>query len=250
MPVGTFSPGVVYQASLNFDTAASVNTTSISGGALVGLYSKVLVFYIVGKPASVGTPISVNALSNVVGVSGSVVTIPVSGIGLTGTGVVANWFFNGVQMNLNGGHYSIQNGVNLVINGAGAADVGRYFAIVAGPGGLAVTNEISLTLTAPTVPQITTQPAGQTVFATQPFTLSVTASGAALTYQWSLNGGAITGATASTYSVMSSSATDAVNGSSIRKRPISMAKPMVTLYQGVFALMPAKALPLLPVQEL
>ena len=30
-------------------------------------------------------------------------------------------------------------------------------------------------------------------------------------------------------------------------RPISMAKPMVMLYQGVFALIPAKALPLLPV---
>ncbi len=39
----------------------------------------------------------------------------------------------------------------------------------------------------------------------------------------------------------------ASSGISIRKRPISIAKPMVVLYQGVLALMPAKALPLLPV---
>ena len=32
-----------------------------------------------------------------------------------------------------------------------------------------------------------------------------------------------------------------------RNRPISMASPSVRLYQGVLALMPAKALPLLPV---
>ena len=31
------------------------------------------------------------------------------------------------------------------------------------------------------------------------------------------------------------------------KRPISIANPMVMLYQGVLALMPAKALPLFPV---
>lgn len=194
VPTGTFSPGVVYQASLNFDTAGFVDTTSLSGGALVGLYSKVLAFYIVGKPASSGTPISVNALSNVVGVSGSVVTIPLSGTGLTGTGVVANWFFNGGEMNLGGtgSHYSIQNGVNLVINGAGASDVGRYFAIVAGPGGLAVTNEVALTLTAPTAPQITTQPASVTAIGGT-VVFNVTATGGGLSYQWKFNGANVPG---------------------------------------------------------
>jgi len=192
VPAGTFTPGVVYQASLNFDTATFVDTTSISGGALVGVYANTLAFYIVGKPTTAGTPISVNALSNVVGVSGSVVTIPVSGTGLSGTGVVANWFFNGGEMNLNGGHYSIQNGVNLVINGAGAADVGRYFAIVVGPGGLAVTNEISLTLTAPTVPQITTQPASVTAIGGT-VVFNVTATGGGLAYQWKFNGANVPG---------------------------------------------------------
>ena len=42
----------------------------------------------------------------------------------------------------------------------------------------------------------------------------------------------------------------AMMGMIIRKRPISMAKPRVVLYQGVLALRPAKALPLLPLAEL
>ena len=39
----------------------------------------------------------------------------------------------------------------------------------------------------------------------------------------------------------------ASSGMRIRKRPISIARPIVRLYQGVLALMPANALPLLPV---
>ena len=42
----------------------------------------------------------------------------------------------------------------------------------------------------------------------------------------------------------------AMIGTIIRKRPINMARPRVVLYQGVLAVRPAKALPLLPVPEL
>src|SRR6185369_9238572 len=38
----------------------------------------------------------------------------------------------------------------------------------------------------------------------------------------------------------------ASSGISIRNRPASMTRPIVVLYQGVLALRPAKALPLLP----
>jgi len=41
----------------------------------------------------------------------------------------------------------------------------------------------------------------------------------------------------------------AKSGMIIKKRPMSIAKPMVTLYQGVLAVMPAKAEPLFPVPE-
>src|SRR5258708_23599810 len=50
------------------------------------------------------------------------------------------------------------------------------------------------------LPSITAQPANQTVTAGQTATFSVTAAGTApLTYQWSKNGGAISGATSSSY---------------------------------------------------
>ncbi len=42
----------------------------------------------------------------------------------------------------------------------------------------------------------------------------------------------------------------AMIGMIMRKRPISMAMPSVVLYQGVFAVSPANALPLFPVAEL
>ena len=43
---------------------------------------------------------------------------------------------------------------------------------------------------------------------------------------------------------------NAMMGTIIRKRPMSMAMPSVVLYQGVLAVRPAKALPLFPVAEL
>lgn len=64
----------------------------------------------------------------------------------------------------------------------------------------------------PTAPQITVQPAGQTVAVGQTATFSVTATGSApLSYQWSKGGAAISGATASTYTTPATTSAD--NGS-------------------------------------
>ena len=41
----------------------------------------------------------------------------------------------------------------------------------------------------------------------------------------------------------------AMIGTIMKNRPMSVASAMVVLYQGVLALMPANALPLLPVAE-
>jgi PQQ-like domain len=61
----------------------------------------------------------------------------------------------------------------------------------------------------PVAPSITTQPAAQSVIAGQTATFSVVAAGTApLTYQWQKNGTAISGATASSYTTPSTSATD------------------------------------------
>src|SRR6266852_3248230 len=58
-------------------------------------------------------------------------------------------------------------------------------------------------------PSITTQPTDQTVTAGQTATFSVTASGKAhLTYQWSKNGTAISGATSPSYTTPSETTSD------------------------------------------
>ncbi len=67
----------------------------------------------------------------------------------------------------------------------------------------------------PVAPSITAQPASQTVTAGQTATFSVTSSGAAtLNYQWSKNGGAITGATSASYTTPAAATSD--NGSQFK----------------------------------
>jgi len=59
------------------------------------------------------------------------------------------------------------------------------------------------------VPQITQQPSSITVTAGQSASLSLTATGSNLTYQWRKGGVAVTGAIAATYTINSTSTTDA-----------------------------------------
>jgi len=64
----------------------------------------------------------------------------------------------------------------------------------------------------PVAPSVTTQPVSQTVTSGQTATFSVAASGTApMTYQWQKNGGAISGATSSTYQTPTTALSD--NGS-------------------------------------
>ncbi len=96
-------------------------------------------------------------------------------------------------------------------------DNGSTFTVIASNSAGSVTsNAATLTVKAPvsaTPPQITTQPSNQTVSVGQSAMFSVTASGSApLQYQWRKNGGAIAGATASSYTTPAAAAGD--NGSS------------------------------------
>jgi len=82
------------------------------------------------------------------------------------------------------------------------ADSGSNFDVVVKNNVASVTSaQATLTVNpAPAAPTITTQPANQTVTAGQTATFSVVATGTApLTYQWQMNGAAITGATAASY---------------------------------------------------
>ena len=83
-----------------------------------------------------------------------------------------------------------------------SASNGATFAVVvSNASGHVTSNSATLTVTPlPVAPQITTQPANQTVNVGQAATFSVTATGTApLTYQWLQNGTAIGGATAASY---------------------------------------------------
>jgi hypothetical protein len=98
-----------------------------------------------------------------------------------------------------------------------ASDSGSQFSVVVSNSAGSVTSNVStLTVKAAAVaPSITTQPASQTVIAGQTATFSVTSSGAApLSYQWSKNGAAISGATSSAYTTPSVAASD--SGSQFR----------------------------------
>lgn len=65
------------------------------------------------------------------------------------------------------------------------------------------------TRTSADAPRITAQPRSATVIAGQPFSLTVTANGAGLAYQWSKDGAAIPGATSAAYSKSNSETSDA-----------------------------------------
>ncbi len=97
------------------------------------------------------------------------------------------------------------------ISSAATSDAGSYTVVVTNSVGSATSNAATLTVTAAaTAPTITTQPSSSSVTAGSAASFSVAASGTApLTYQWRKDGTAISGATSSTYSISSTSTSDA-----------------------------------------
>jgi Abnormal spindle-like microcephaly-assoc'd, ASPM-SPD-2-Hydin/Transmembrane protein 131-like N-terminal/Immunoglobulin I-set domain len=91
------------------------------------------------------------------------------------------------------------------------SDNGAQFSVVVSNSvGSATSNTTTLTVNpAPVAPSITTQPPSQTITAGQTATFSVTANGTSpLSYQWSKNGAAISGATASSYTTPAETTSD------------------------------------------
>lgn len=90
---------------------------------------------------------------------------------------------------------------SLTIPSAATSDMGRYKLTITSGSSTVVSQEAQLTVTPANVvaPSISSHPSSQTVEAGASVTFSVVASGTApLSYQWSRNGGAITGATLAT----------------------------------------------------
>jgi hypothetical protein len=111
----------------------------------------------------------------------------------TGTGTLT------YQWKKNGTAISGATSASYTTPAAVASDNGSSFTVtVTSTTGSVTSTAAILTVNGP--PSITTQPAAATVIAGQTATFSVTAAGTApLTYQWKMNGTAVTGATSSSY---------------------------------------------------
>ena len=91
------------------------------------------------------------------------------------------------------------------------SDNGALFSVVvSNSAGNVISNNVTLTVSPdPVAPTITSQPASQTITAGQTATFSAGASGTApLSYQWSKNGTAISGATSSSYTTPAETTSD------------------------------------------
>jgi pectin methylesterase-like acyl-CoA thioesterase len=93
-------------------------------------------------------------------------------------------------------------------------DSGAYDVVVSNPGGSVSSNRVLLNVTDGSVepaPIITQQPQNTTVTVNSPASLSVTANGNGLFYQWFKNGAVINGATSSTLNFASAQISDAAD---------------------------------------
>ncbi|HYV25105.1 MAG TPA: PQQ-dependent sugar dehydrogenase [Pyrinomonadaceae bacterium] len=113
------------------------------------------------------------------------------------------------QVNINGA-----TSPNYTINPATFADdQAKFRCVVTNAFGNATSNEATLTVNAP--PTISTHPSDQTVTQGQPVTFTVSATGSApFTYQWQRNQANIGGATAASYTINATVASD--NGAKFR----------------------------------
>lgn len=111
------------------------------------------------------------------------------------------------QWTFGGGVITGATASSYTLTNAQTTNSGDYKVTVTNSAGFVTSNAATLTVAAG--PAISAQPQSQTVNAGATTTLSVTATGVGLTYQWMLNGTAIAGATSSTLSISNTSATAA-----------------------------------------
>ena len=115
------------------------------------------------------------------------------------------------QWRFNGGNISGATTTSYTVVNAQTVNAGSYSVVLGNAGGTLTSTNAILNI-AGTPPSITTQPVGQTVIQGQNAAFSVVAAGSApLVYQWTFNAATISGATASSYTVISAQSTDAGN---------------------------------------
>lgn len=195
IPARTLTSGKVYQAEVQFDTLTTLDTTSVTGGGAVAIFTKGLQFYIAAQAPGTTSPLPViiSQPTNQTGVLGGRVTF---GLGVTINGVAPSqnsnltilWYFNGQQLNINGIKYTV-NGGGLTVNNLTTADVGNYYALLISAGGIVTSNTAALALGTAAVPTITRHPTSQNVLQGGSVSFSIEASGTPTpNYQWQRNG--------------------------------------------------------------
>jgi alpha-tubulin suppressor-like RCC1 family protein len=210
--VATGSAPLTYQWSkdgvaISGATAASYALAATTA-ANAGSYT-VLITNSVGSVTSAPATLTVNPA----GVAPSITTQPLGqslglGTSATLTVVAAGTSPLAYQWSKNGAAITGATSASLTFSSLSASDAGSYAVVVSNALGSVGSSAASLAVVTP--PTITIQPANQTVIAGASLTLSVTATGAGpLTYQWSKNGTAISGATSPSFSLSSSAALDA-----------------------------------------
>jgi len=106
------------------------------------------------------------------------------------------------QWQLNGTNISGANSATYNISGVTTSDGGSYTCIVTNTCDNVTSTAATLTVNPATA--INTQPTGGTYCEGDNVSLSVTASGGGLSYQWQLNGSNVSGATSATYNMLAS----------------------------------------------
>jgi hypothetical protein len=132
--------------------------------------------------------------------AGSSATFSVTGYGVS---LSYQWYFNNVAISgATSSTYTIANTT--------ASQAGSYTVTVSNSIGN-VTSSIAVLTVNPLIvaPTITTQPQSQSVNTNSTVTLSVSAAGTSPTYQWYLNGTAISGATTASYTITNAVASNA-----------------------------------------
>jgi hypothetical protein len=120
-----------------------------------------------------------------------------------GTALAYQWYGNGVCI-------AGATGASLILSNVQPTQAGSYCVVITNSSGNATSAVASLTVDAP--PSITVQASSQAVMVGQNASFSVVASGTTpLSYQWSLNGTALSGATSSALTLANVQTTDAGN---------------------------------------
>jgi len=120
------------------------------------------------------------------------------------------------------------------------ADSGSSFTVTISNSAGSVTSSAALLTVTPVAPTITTQPASQTAYVGATATFSVIAAGTApLTYQWSLGGTAIPGATSASYTTAALALTDSGSSYSVK---VSNAGGSITSSSATLTVQPAPVL--------